>query len=324
MTFPIALTRRRWLALGAATLAQPAIVKAQPAWPDRPVTLVVPFGAGGGNDITARTLGQFLERELGQPFVVQNRPGAGGEIGINAVADSRPDGHTFGILNTPGLVTIPIERNPRWNLDSFSFVASLVDDPAIIGVHAQSGIASLADLVAAARREPEMITIATQARGSTSFLSVRMLEMAAGISLTPVIYNALPPGVLAVTQREVRGAAANLGEAMIMTASQPFRMLGVMAEERSTLDPTLPTFREQGVDVAIGSLRGFVGPRGIPAPILARLTAAIDKVSRDPDYLEACRRTQQPLRIMLGDAYVAHLRDADTRFRALWQQKPWI
>ncbi len=317
-------TRRRLLAAGTAAVLLPAIADAQPAWPDRPITLVVPFGAGGGNDITARTLGQFLERELGQPFVVQNRPGAGGEIGINAVADSRPDGYTFGILNTPGLVTIPIERSPRWSLDSFSFVASLVDDPAVIGVHAQSGVATLSDLIAAARREPEVITIATQARGSTSFLSVRMLEMAAGISLTPVIYNALPPGVLAVTQREVRGAAANLGEALVMTASQPFRMVGVMADERSSLDPTLPTFREQGVDVAIGSLRGFVGPRGIPAPILARLTAAIDKVSKDPEYLEVCRRTQQPLRIMLGDAYVAHLRDADTRFRAMWRQKPWI
>ncbi len=324
MTLPKGLGRRSLMAAAAAPLARPLVANAQPSWPDRPVTLVVPFGAGGGNDITARTLGQFLERELGQPFVVQNRPGAGGEIGINAVADSRPDGYTFGILNTPGLVTIPIERNPRWNLDSFSFIASLVDDPAVIGVHAQSGITSLADLVAAARREPDAVTIATQARGSTSFLSVRMLEMAAGITLTPVIYNALPPGVLAVAQREVRGAAANLGEALIMTASQPFRMLGVMAEERSSLDPSLPTFREQGVDVAIGSLRGFVGPRGIPAPIVARLTAAIDKVSRDPEYLEVCRRTQQPLRIMLGDAYVAHLRDADGRFRAMWREKPWI
>jgi tripartite-type tricarboxylate transporter receptor subunit TctC len=305
-------------------LALPASPRAQPASPERPVTLVVPFGAGGGNDITARTLGQFLERELGQPFVVQNRPGAGGEIGINAVAEARPDGHTFGILNTPGLVTIPIERSPRWTLESFSFVASLVEDPAVIGVHAAGGIATLADLVAAARREPEAVTVATQARGSTSFLSVRMLEMAAGISLTPVIYNALPPGILAVAQREVRGAAANLGEAMVMSAGQPFRLLGVMAEERSSLDPALPTFREQGLDVAIGSLRGFVGPRGIPAPVLARLTAAIEKVSRDPEYLELCRRTQQPLRVMFGEAYMAHLRDADRRFRAMWAQKPWI
>ncbi len=317
-------TRRSLLGTAASSLALPAALRAQPAWPDRPVTLVVPSGAGGGNDITARTLGQFLERELGQPFVVQNRPGAGGEIGINAVAEARPDGHSFGILNTPGLVTIPIERSPRWSLESFSFVASLVEDPAVIGVHAAGGVNTLADFIAMARREPEAVTVATQARGSTSFLSVRMLEMAAGVSLTPVIYNALPPGVLAVAQREVRGAAANLGEALVMSAGQPFRMLGVMAEERSSLDPSLPTFREQGLDVSIGSLRGFVGPRGIPAPVLARLTVAIEKVSKDPDYLEACRRTQQPLRVMFGETYTAHLRDADRRFRAMWAQKPWI
>lgn len=320
------ITRRHLLGASAAalTLARPGLASAQGAWPERPITLVVPFGAGGGNDITARTLGQFLEKELGQPFVVQNRPGAGGEIGINAVAEARPDGYTYGILNTPGLVTIPIERSPRWNLDSFTFVASLVEDPAVIGVHAQGQIRSVADLVAAARQAPDTVTIATQARGSTSFLSVRMLEMAAGVTLTPVVYPALPQGVLAMAQREVQGAAANLGEAIVMSSGQPFRMLGVMAEERSSLDPTLPTFKEQGFDVSIGSLRGFVGPRGIPAPVVARLTAAIQKVSKDPEYLEVARRTQQPLRMMFGEEYVAHLRDADRRFRAMWQAKPWI
>lgn len=323
---PMTRTTRRaamkGLALATTGLAMPRLARA--AWPDHPVTLVVPFAAGGGNDVTARTLGQFLERELGQPFVVQNRPGAGGEVGINAVADARPDGYTYGILNTPGLVTIPIERNPRWSLDSFTFVASLVDDPAVIAVHPGGGIRDVAGLVAAARKDPDGVTIAAQGRGSTSFLSVRMLEMAADVTFSTVIYNALPQGVVALGQRQVVGAAANLGEALVMSADQPWRMLGVMAEERSSMAPDLPTFREQGFDISIGSLRGFVGPRGIPPEVTARISAAIDKVSRDPEYIALCARTQQPLKVVVGEAYVASLREQDGRFRAMWAQKPWI
>ena len=315
-------TRRAVLGAGLATLAMPRLARAA-GYPDHPVTLIVPFGAGGGNDITARTLGQFLEKELGQPFVVQNRPGAGGEIGINAVADAKPDGYTFGILNTPGLVTIPIERQPRWSLESFTFVAGLVEDPGIIAVHPDSGIRSAADLVAAAKQE-DGFTIAAQGLGSTSFLSVRMLEQAAGVRLEPVIYPSLPQGVLALGQKEVRGAAANLGEGQTMAQGKPWQVIGVMAEARSPLAPELPTFKEQGYDITIGSLRGFVGPKGIPAEITRRLGAAIEKVFADPEFVALAARTQQPLRLLRQDAYGAHLQQADQKFRALWAAKPWI
>ncbi|MDB5368736.1 MAG: hypothetical protein JWP20_294 [Roseomonas sp.] len=316
-------TRRALLGTALAGLAAPRLARAA-SYPDHAVTLVVPFGPGGGNDITARTLGQFLERVLGQPFVVQNRPGAGGEIGINAVADAKPDGYTFGILNTPGLVTIPIERSPRWSMGSFTFVAGLVDDPAVIAVHPESGIRTAAELVAAAKQDPGSFTIATQALGSTSFLSVRMLEMVAGARFEPVIYPALPQGVMALGQREVRAAAANLGEGLTMSEGKPWHMVGVMAEERSAFAPAVPTFREQGFDLTIGSLRGFVGPKGIPPEIVARIAAAIDAVAADPEYIALCQRTQQPLRVLRQDAYNGYLRDADTKFRALWSARPWL
>jgi tripartite-type tricarboxylate transporter receptor subunit TctC len=319
MTAP---TRRALLGAGLASLALPGLARAE-TYPEHPITLVVPFGPGGGNDVTARTLGQFLERELGQPFVVQNRPGAGGEIGINAVADAKPDGYTFGILNTPGLVTIPIERKPRWSLENFTFVAGLVDDPGVIAVHPESGIRTAADLVAAARKD-EGFTIAAQGLGSTSFLSVRLLEQVAGVRFEPVIYPSLPQGVMALGQKEVRGAAANLGEGQTMSEGKPWQVVGVMAEERSPVAPGMPTFREQGFDVTIGSLRGFVGPKGVPAEVTARLGAAIEKVFADPEFIALAQRTQQPLRLLRQDAYARHLQESDAKFRALWAAKPWV
>ncbi len=313
---------RRTLFAALGTLATPMLAQAA-GYPDRPITLIVPFGPGGGNDVTARTLGQFLEKALGQTIVVQNRPGAGGEIGINAVADARPDGYTFGILNTPGLVTIPIERQPRWSLDSFTFVAGLVEDPGVIAVHPDSGITDAAQLVAAAR-QADGFTIAAQGLGSTSFLSVRMLEHAAGVRFEPVIYPSLPQGVLALGQKEVRGAAANLGESQVMAEGKPWRMVGVMADARSPLAPELPTFREQGIDVTIGSLRGFVGPKGVPAEITARLASTIAAIYADPAFIALAQRTQQPLRFLGQAAYAAHLSAADARFRALWAARPWL
>jgi len=318
------LPRRPLLAAGTLLplLARPALVRAA-AYPDHPITLVVPFGAGGGNDVTARTLGQFLEHVLGQPFVVQNRPGAGGEIGINSVADAKPDGYTFGILNTPGLVTIPIERRPRWSLDSFTFVAGLVDDPGVIAVHPDSGITDAASLIEAAKRE-DGFTIAAQGLGSTSFLSVRLLEQAAGARFEPVIYPALPQGVLALGQREVKGAAANMGEGLAMSEGKPWRMVGVMAEQRVGVAPQVPTFREQGLDVTIGSLRGFVGPKGIPPEITARLGEAIEAVFADPAFVALAARTQQPLRLLRQAEYTRHLHESDAKFRSLWASRPWV
>ena len=316
-------TRRALLGAAALGLAAPRLALAA-SWPERPITLVVPFGAGGGNDVTARTLGQFLEKELGQGIVVVNRPGAGGEIGINAVADSRPDGYTFGILNTPGLATIPIERKPRWNMDSFIFVAGLVDDPGVIAVHPDSPIKTAKDLVAAAKKDPGAINIAVQGLGSTSFLSVRMLEMVADIKVEGVIYPSLPQGVLALAQKEVQGAAANLGEGMVMSAGQPWHVIGVMSDARSPIAPELPTFKEQGFDVSIGSLRGLVGPKGLPKEVTDRMGAALAKIWADPEYIALCQRTQQPLRPMKQAEYEAYMASADARFRAMWDKQPWL
>ncbi|MBP0495712.1 tripartite tricarboxylate transporter substrate binding protein [Pararoseomonas indoligenes] len=322
MPTPARLPRLSRRGLGLAALSAPRPGRAA-AWPDRPLTLVVPFGAGAGNDITSRTLAGFLERELGQPVAVVNRPGAGGEIGLNAVADARADGYTLGNLSTPGVVTIPIERRPRWTLDSFEPIAGIVNDPAVIAVRPDSSIASIADLVEAARRQPGAVTVATQGLGSASHFSVRLLEMAAGVRFEPVTYLAGPQSILALAQRDVVASTANLGESMIMTAGQPWRPLGVMAPERLSLAPDLPTFREAAYDIEMGSLRGIGAPKGVPEPVLEVLSAAIGRVVADPEYRAACARTMQPISYLPRAEYSATLRRMDEAYRRMWQAAPW-
>jgi tripartite-type tricarboxylate transporter receptor subunit TctC len=317
------LPRRTLLGTGLAALAAPRLAHA--AWPERPITLIVPFGAGAGTDLTGRTVAQFLSRELGQPVVVQNRPGAGGAIGYAAVAEAPPDGYTICTTNTPGMVIIPIERGAqaRFTLDSLTPLAGIVEDPAIIAVRPDSGIRDVQDLLARARREPRGITASIQGVGGSAWVSMKMLEQATGVQFEHVIYSSGVAAVLAAIQRQVVVGTANLGESLVMAAGQPWQVLGVMSKERVALAPEVPTLREQGVDVIATTVRGISGPRGLPAEILARYGAAFDKITQDPEFQATCRRTFQPLNYMNAAQFSAHVRAEDRFFRDMWARTPW-
>ena len=170
-------TTRRGLI--AAALATPAIARAQGSgWrPDRQITMIVAFAAGGGTDTAARTIARFMEKDLGQPVVVLNRPGAGGEIGFTELARARPDGYTIGFINTPTIVTIPIERRARFKLDDFALIANIVDDPGGLWVLADSPVRDFAGLLAAARERPGTLGYGTTGIGSIGLPSEGMPSM---------------------------------------------------------------------------------------------------------------------------------------------------
>ncbi|WP_439551344.1 tripartite tricarboxylate transporter substrate binding protein [Falsiroseomonas sp.] len=314
------VTRRAAL-VAPLVLATPRLALA--AWPERPVTLIVPFAAGGGTDISARVMAQYLERDLGQPFVVQNRPGAGGAIGLGALAAATPDGYTLAIINTPGIVTIPIERNAGWTMDSFTFIAGVVDDPGTFSIHPDSPIRTMTDLVEAAKREPRRVTVATQGVGSAGHINTLLLEQATGAQLEPVVYQGAAPAALALLRKEATVATANLGEALTFARNQPWRTLGVMAESRNAMAPDVPTLREMGMDILGGSLRGVGGPRGMAPDVVARLSAAIARVVANPEFVNTSERAFQPLRYLNAADYVAYLRASDATHRALWRTRPW-
>jgi tripartite-type tricarboxylate transporter receptor subunit TctC len=313
--------RRSLLAGLGAMVAAPRLAHA--SWPERPLQLIVPFAAGGGTDISARTMAQFLERELGQPVVVQNRPGAGGEIGLSAIADARPDGYTIGIINTPGIVTIPIERSPRWSLASFTFIAGVVEDPTTFAVHPESPIRNIADLVAAAKAKPGEVTVGTQGVGSAGHISALLLEQAAGIRLECVSYSGSAPAAVALMRRDIQVTTASLGESLTFAQQQPWRVLGLMSSARSEFAQDVPTFKEAGYDIRGGSLRGIGAPRGLPEDVVRRLSAAIGAALRHPEFRAVSARTFQPLRFLDSAEYIAYLQDADAAHRALWRARPW-
>lgn len=304
------------------TLSPPA----HAAWPERPVQIVVPFAAGGGTDITARLLARFLERQTGgRPVVVVNRAGAGGEIGMAAVAEAPPDGHTLVILNTPNLLTIPIERQARFRLDSFALIANLVDDPGTLSVHAASPIRSVRELVEAARARPGALTYGTAGVGSAGHIAMLLVGRAAGIEGTHVPFNGTSAVANALLGRQIDIATANLGEALGFAAGGAggWRVLGVMAPARLEAAPNLPTFAEAGIPVQTGSLRGLGAPRATPAATIAEITRALDAVMADPEYRAAMSAASQAIRYVRGAEYEALLRGMEAELRSLWDATPW-
>ncbi|MCU0886837.1 MAG: tripartite tricarboxylate transporter substrate binding protein [Rubritepida sp.] len=315
------LNRRLILAGAPALLATPAL--SQTWQPERAVTMIVAFAPGGGTDVAARTLARFMERELGQSVVVQNRAGAGGEVGWGELARARPDGLTIGFINTPNIVTIPIERQARYRIEDFAPIANIVDDPGGFWVLPDSPWRNLADVVAAARAAPGTIGYGTTGVGSDDHLATLAFERLAGIRLLHVPFNGSSQVKNAVLGRTIQIAAMNMGEGVNDFRQNVLRPLGQMGETRWANTPEVPTFREQGFDVVEGSMRGLAAPAGVPPAVLARLADVVRKVMADAEFQRLAEQQQLPLRFLGPDEHKAAILALSENYRRLWAQHPW-
>jgi tripartite-type tricarboxylate transporter receptor subunit TctC len=311
----------RWLlALLMACMVAPA---ARAAWPEKPITVIVPFGPGGGADIAARSLGRWIEPRLGQPFVIVNRPGAGGEIGFAAIARAAPDGYTVGVVTLPNLVTIPLERRASYAVEQIAPIANLVDDVGGVFVRADSRFRSLADLVAAAKRDPGAVSFGTTGIGTYAHFGMLALERQAGVSLTPVAYGGTAAMRAALLQGDLQVAGFSMTDAAQEMAQGLVRPLGQMAAARWSGTPDVPTLREQGFDVVLSSLRGFGAPAGTPPAIIARLSALIGEAAADPEFQRLAKAQAMPVVFSDSARFAAEIAAQREQYGRLWREHPW-
>jgi len=323
--------RRRLIRFASTLLAGLSLgyahLPAQAAWPsDQPINLIIAYAPGGGTDIVARSLVPFIEKHLGDGAKINilNRPGAGGGIGFAAIANAAPDGYTIGFINTPPVITIPIERNAAWTLSSFDYLGNIVDDPGAFCVHQESPIRSLVELQNFAKNNPKKVTVGSTGVGSDDHLAMLMFERTAGVSLTHVPFKGSSETRTAITGKHITVAAINVGEALqYLKSGSPLRCLGQMTAQRMSMAPDWPTFREQGFAFEMASLRGMAAPKGLPSAIRERLTRAIERAANDPAFKEAAERAFAPVRFLAPSAYEAEIRAGDTVFRQLWKEMPW-
>jgi tripartite-type tricarboxylate transporter receptor subunit TctC len=282
------MNRRTLLAAAALPIAAPAL--AQAPWPERPIRVVVPFAAGGPSDIVVRLLAPKVSATLGQPVVVDNRAGAGGVTGVDAVAKAAPDGYTIGIGSAGGLAISPrLDRgtpyDPLRDLAPLT-LAVLVPEPLV--VPAAAPFRTVAELVAAAKAQPGRLNYGSAGSGSMPHLAGELFRMATGIEITHVSYRGGAPLALAILQNEVQLGFADLPILLPHIRAGGLRALAVGTQQRLEWIPDVPTMAEVGLpSVDANNWHGFVAPARVPEAILARLQAALAGALNDPEIRRA-------------------------------------
>ena len=259
-------------ALLAAPLLAPGVARAQAAWPDRPVRIIVPFAAGGTPDVAARTLAPHFQQAFGQPFVVENRPGAGGAIGTEAVAKAT-DGHTIGVSIGGPASTAKI-LNPGLGYDpatDLAPIAYLVRMPVVLAVHPAVPARSMAEFIAYAKANPGKLNYGSIGAGTIGHLVMADLASRHGLDMTHVVFRSVPQSVTEIVAGRIEAMAAVTAAVLGQVKAEQVRALGISSEGRFPAAPEIPTFTGQGEGPAIWTWIGLFGPAGMPAERIARL-----------------------------------------------------
>lgn len=262
---------------------------AQNAFPDRPVRMIVPFAAGGVTDLAARVLSQHLSTAWGQQVVVENRPGAGGLIGVDAAIRSEPNGYTL-LMATNGEVVIhqAIAAKVKFDLDDLAPVAMVTSTPFVWTANTGSGINTLGELVSAAKAKPGTLAYSSAGLGSSNHLATEQFAVAAGIKLQHIPYRGGAPAATAIISGEVPIGVVALSAAKSTADSGRVKLLAVTSKTRLKLLPDVPTVDQTGAlkDFESSIWTGLFAPKGTPAPILARIQADVITAMKTPAVIE--------------------------------------
>jgi len=258
-----------------------AALPAQAAFPEKPITLVVHAGAGGGSDIFARTLAAANDREkyFPQPIVVENKPGGSGAIAFAYVAGKRGDPY-FLLTAVTSFLTTPILRNAQFGYKDFTPIANFAFDEYLAMVRADSRYKTMKDLVEAARGNPKQITVGGTQLGSSDSICAYLVEKATGVQFNYIVFNSGGEVNAALMGGHIDWAVSNPGEALELAKGNKVRNLGVFAEKRLADAPDIPTLKEQGIDAEYVQNRGLVAPGGIPADARQALGAGLRRYSQ--------------------------------------------
>ncbi len=290
------------LSIGAASAAA--------AYPDRPVVLVNPYAAGGPADVVARSLARALEKRLGQPVVVENKPGGGASIGTGFVARAKPDGYTLLLGTSAGHVVTPLMQKTVYDgVKGFAFCSVVAVQPIMLVVNPSRGIRSVPELIARAKAEPGKWSYGSAGVGGATHLGAELFQQVAGVQLNHIPYAGASPAVNDVVGGQTDLAMLNLSASLPFIRQGRLLALAYASDKRSPLLPDVPTLAEAGVAGAdAATWYSLAAPAGTPADIVRTLSDAVRAVNDDPDY----RRVMQEQAIALmalspreADAYVA-------------------
>jgi len=298
------------LALAAVIALAGSAASTQP-YPDRPITVIVPYAAGGSSDVLARLLGERLSKALGQQIVVDNRAGAGSRLGTEVAAKAAPDGYTLLLADMPHTIVPAIQKDVRYDpVADFSPIGLIGTASMVLFVNPAVKAERARDFIALAQAEPGKITIASGGIGSTTHLTAELFQAKTGSKLVHVPFRGAGPAMNDLVAGHVQSGFTTLATASGALDGGGVRALAIAAEQRLVSRPDIPTFKEAGIDLVVEHWWGVLAPAGVPGPIAARLTAELKTILATPEF--AARL------VPLG---VAASRASPEQFRALLESE---
>jgi tripartite-type tricarboxylate transporter receptor subunit TctC len=257
-------------------------------WPTRTVKMVVPFGAGSTPDVIARIIADKLQQKLGQNFIVENKPGASGMTGTDAVAKAEADGYTIGIsIGGPlAINTLLFSKMPYDPAKDIALITVLTSQPSALAVPASLGVNSVAELVALIKKDPGKYNFGSIGNGSLSHLAMEAIALKSGAKLVHIPYGSSPQAMTAVMRGDVQMVVMPAISVVPHVQSGAVKMLAVTTPKRSPLLPDVPTLKESGVDVEADAWNGLIAPAGTPQPILDKIQREVADAIKTPELRE--------------------------------------
>ncbi len=271
------------LALAVPALLVPRVIRAQAAFPSRPVRIVMPFAAGGPTDAIARFVAAQLEAEWRQPVVVENRPGAGGSTGSAVVARAAPDGHTLLVTANSHVINPAVLRNlPFDTVRDFTPIIRLADGPFVLVAHPLLGIRTLPEFVARIRERPGAFNYSSAGHGTNNHLAMERLKAMAGIDITHIAYGGAAPATTALLGGEVQAMINNLVNSLPHIAERRMIPIAIGGLERSPVLPDVPSMNETYPGLTAVNWYAAFGPAGMPPDLVAFINASMARAVRSP------------------------------------------
>jgi tripartite-type tricarboxylate transporter receptor subunit TctC len=287
------------------------------AYPDKPVTIVVPFPGGQTGDIIARTVGEQLAKKLGQPFIIENRPGAGGTLGTGYAARGTPDGYTLLLTSTGPFAIAPslYSKLPYQPLEDFAAVADIAATPQVITTAAGSGMGSIKDLIDVAKKGD--LSFASAGNGSTQHLTMEVFNKATGLKMTHIPFKGSAEAQTQVMSGLIPVSSDSLPAILSSIKAGKLRPLAVVDAERSPFLPDVPTLAEAGVPtVSTVAFFGLMAPKGTPAPIVDQLNTAVNEILQAPEVQERFKTLAlTPAKQKSAADFAAHLASEVQKFK---------
>ncbi|WP_459431886.1 tripartite tricarboxylate transporter substrate binding protein [Roseivivax sp.] len=306
-----------------ASVTALAATAALAEYPGKPIEVIVGYSAGGGTDVMARTTAPFIEKYLGEgaSIVVKNMPGASGQIGVTEAAHADADGYTLGTFNLPGMMARTIDREADYDTESFTYLANVVNDPNVIVTQKGSGLDTIDKLIEEAKANPGAITVGMSSLGGDDHFALIKLQNLTEAEFTIVPFKGSAPARTALMGGHVAMGILNISE--VAEFQEELNVLGVATEKRSEFAPELPTFKEQGLDLVNGSMRGFIAPAGLPEDVEAKLLDAFRQLEEDEAFIQAMKETANPVEVVTGEDFKALTQELHDLAQDVWNETPW-